>query len=221
MGRQKIALIYMFTSLGFDLLLSDVDVVYMRNPHTYMVQPEFQEADILCSSDHLRSSIPPGDEGLEVWQKAGSAMNIGIMLFRATKASKDFAVKWQEVIDKDANVWDQNAFNDLARKRGVMDVPGTRLFYGWEGRVKIGILSVALFGSGHTFFVQKLYERQGVQPYAVHATFQYGGTEGKRHRLREAMLWRDPIEYYDPPGYASPSDAPPGGPQSRGKCCRA
>lgn len=30
----------------------------------------------------------------------------------------------------------------------------------------------------------------------VHQTFQYGGTKGKRHRLREAHLWRDPPEYY-------------------------
>ena len=67
MGRQKIALIYKFTSLGFDLLLSDVDVVYMRNPHEYMIQPEFREADILSSSDHLSSSIPAEDEGLEMY----------------------------------------------------------------------------------------------------------------------------------------------------------
>ena len=30
----------------------------------------------------------------------------------------------------------------------------------------------------------------------VHTTFQYGGSSGKRHRLREAMLWVDPPEYY-------------------------
>ena len=66
--------------------------------------------------------------------------------------------------------------------------------------MKIGILSVALFGSGHTFFVQRLYERQNVKPYALHATFQFGGTEGKRHRMREAMQWYDDPEYYNPPG---------------------
>jgi hypothetical protein len=36
----------------------------------------------------------------------------------------------------------------------------------------------------------------GVTPYVVHQTFQYGGVKGKRHRLREAMLWSDPPEYY-------------------------
>ena len=35
-----------------------------------------------------------------------------------------------------------------------------------------------------------------VKPYVVHTTFQYGGTKGKRNRLREAMLWNDPPEYY-------------------------
>lgn len=28
------------------------------------------------------------------------------------------------------------------------------------------------------------------------SSMQYGGTKGKRHRLREAMLWVDPPEYY-------------------------
>lgn len=34
----------------------------------------------------------------------------------------------------------------------------------------------------------------------MHTTFQYAGTEGKRHRLREAMVFYDPPEYYDTPG---------------------
>ena len=60
---------------------------------------------------------------------------------------------------------------------------------------------MATFASGHTFFVQRLYERVKQQPYVVHATFQFSGTHGKRHRMREAMLWDvDPPEYYDPPG---------------------
>ena len=31
---------------------------------------------------------------------------------------------------------------------------------------------------------------------AVHCTFQYGANPGKRNRLREAMLFEDPPEYY-------------------------
>lgn len=36
-----------------------------------------------------------------------------------------------------------------------------------------------------------------VQPYAVHATFQFSGTPGKRNRMREFMLYEDPPEYFD------------------------
>ena len=44
----------------------------------------------------------------------------------------------------------------------------------YEGKVKMGVLPVTAFSNGHTFFVQRLHERLNVQPYAVHATFQYG-----------------------------------------------
>jgi hypothetical protein len=33
----------------------------------------------------------------------------------------------------------------------------------------------------------------------VHATFQFSGSVGKRHRFRETQLWNDAAEYYDPP----------------------
>ena len=35
-----------------------------------------------------------------------------------------------------------------------------------------------------------------VKPYVVHQTFQFGGSKGKRHRLREAMLWYDDAAYH-------------------------
>jgi hypothetical protein len=32
-------------------------------------------------------------------------------------------------------------------------------------------------------------EKLGLDAYVAHATFQYSGTPGKRHRFREALLW--------------------------------
>ena len=77
-GREKINLIYSFTKMGFDVLISDVDTVWLRNPLPYV--KKYSEADILTSSDHLLNTV--SDEGLEQWPNAGSAANIGIMLFR-------------------------------------------------------------------------------------------------------------------------------------------
>lgn len=59
----------------------------------------------------------------------------------------------------------------------------------YDGSIMMGILPVATFCSGHTFFVQGMADVLGLEPYVVHATFQFSGTPGKRHRMREALLW--------------------------------
>ena len=110
MGREKISLIKTFTHFGFDVLISDVDTAWVKNPIPYM--EKYPEADILVSSDHLRPTTKDG--GLEKWPDAGSAANIGIMLFRPK--SIPLVDEWVAVLDKDPNYWDQNAFNDLFRR---------------------------------------------------------------------------------------------------------
>ncbi|CAK0784493.1 hypothetical protein CVIRNUC_007697 [Coccomyxa viridis] len=197
MGREKIHLIETFTDMGFDILVSDVDTVWLKDPLPYMAK--YPEADILTSSDHLRNTT--GDDGLEIWPDSASAANIGIMLFR--KGAGKLAKAWNKALAEDEQVWDQNAFNDLFRQHIEVNSPSAKLrtFMGYDGTLAIGILPVALFASGHTFFVQRLHERMGLQVYCVHATFQYSGTTGKRHRMRERMLWSvDPPKYYNPPG---------------------
>eukprot|EP00884_Botryococcus_braunii_P011897 jgi/Botrbrau1/20708/Bobra.0058s0037.1 len=196
MGREKINLIETFNNLGFHILVSDVDTVWLRNPYPYIAQ--YPEADVLTSSDNLMETSTDGK--LEYWPRAGSAANIGIMLFRTTAI--ELAREWNKLLESDSKIWDQNAFNDLFR-RGLRwnESRGDNLIDGYDGKLKIGILPVAQFCSGHTFFTQRMNERLGLDVYVVHATFQFSGTPGKRHRMRERLLWApDPPEYYDPPG---------------------
>ena len=91
----------------------------------------------------------------------------------------------------------------LARDGRQLPEPGDplhdkRLFRGAHGTLVVGILPVSIFASGHTFFVSRMHEQLGLDPYVIHATFQFSGTPGKRHRFREFMLWNDPPEYYNP-----------------------
>ncbi|KAL9273734.1 Arabinosyltransferase XEG113-like protein, partial [Drosera capensis] len=72
--------------------------------------------------------------------------------------------------------------------------------YAYDGNLKLGLLPASIFCSGHTYFIQSMYQQFRLEPYAVHTTFQYAGTPGKRHRLREAMLFYDPPEYYNSSG---------------------
>lgn len=80
---------------------------------------------------------------------------------RHSQQTKDFVDQWVQVLDADAKVWDQNAFNQLARSgfnSGTTHPTNRNLFLGWNGKLVIGILPVSAFLSGHTYHVQRLFQ---------------------------------------------------------------
>ena len=204
MGQEKIQLIQTFLGMGFTTFITDIDTAIMRNPFPFFAR--YPLADILVSSDGLRETdLQSNGEALEVPALAGAAANIGIMFFKPQALG--LVKEWVDLIMKDSNYWDQNAFNDLFRKGVTWSDIGGRLFKGYNGQLTLGILPTSTFASGHTFYVQRMFERLKAKPYIVHNTFQFSGTLGKRHRFREFMLWTDPSEYYDPPGGLMTYDA--------------
>ena len=111
------------------------------------------------------------------------------------------------------NTVDQAVFNGLLREKmfegGVQRVPADRgragplapseagrLVWGHAARVRLGVLPLVQFASGHTFFTQQYFRPAAAVPYLVHATFTTYGSFGKRHRLREHKLFRDAPSYY-------------------------
>ena len=125
-------------------------------------------------------------------------MNIGLLFFRHSPRVTKFVEAWSDLLESDETIWDQDAFNRLAYGDGnvAQDDQNSRLAWGFNQTVTFGVLPVSSFASGHTYFVQQMYKTQNVKPYVVHTTFQFGGSAGKRHRLREGGLWQDPPEYY-------------------------
>eukprot|EP00271_Cylindrocystis_brebissonii_P007994 TRINITY_DN219_c0_g1_i1.p1 TRINITY_DN219_c0_g1~~TRINITY_DN219_c0_g1_i1.p1 ORF type:complete len:733 (-),score=136.76 TRINITY_DN219_c0_g1_i1:483-2681(-) len=197
MGREKITLINVFLSMGVELLMCDTDMVWLQNPLPWLRR--WPNADVVTSTDEVVRTVD--DDGLERWDRAHAAYNIGILYYRPRDPAKRQAREWAELLSSDDKIWDQNGFNDLMRKKwGPAVEGGDGLFYAYDGELRLAIMPVSLFCSGHTFFIQKLYEKVGLAPYAVHTTFQFAGTPGKRHRLREAKLFFDKPEYYDPAG---------------------
>ncbi|MBA0702688.1 hypothetical protein Goari_022678 [Gossypium aridum] len=197
MGREKVLLINAILPFGYELLMCDTDMVWLKDPLPYLAR--YPDADILTSSDQVVPTVV--DDRLADWKQVGAAYNIGIFHWRPTEPAIKLAKEWKDMLLADDKIWDQNGFNELARKQtgpAVNDDSG--LFYAFDGTLKLGILPESIFCSGHTYFVQAMYEQLRLEPYALHTTFQYGGTEGKRHRLREAMVFYDPPEYYDAPG---------------------
>ncbi|CAN1804053.1 Arabinosyltransferase XEG113 [Linum perenne] len=197
MGREKVILIDSILPFGVELLMCDTDMVWFKNPLPYLAR--YPEADVLTSSDQVVPTVT--DDRLEIWQQVGAAFNIGIFHWRPTAPAIKLAKEWKELLLADDKIWDQNGFNDIVRKQLGPSVNGNDgLTYAFDGSLKLGILPASIFCSGHTYFVQAMHLQLRLEPYAVHTTFQYAGTEGKRHRLREAMAFYDPADYYDAPG---------------------
>ncbi|XP_042501476.1 arabinosyltransferase XEG113-like isoform X2 [Macadamia integrifolia] len=196
-GREKVFLIDVMLPFGYELLMCDSDAVWLKNPLPYIAR--YPEADILTSTDQLIPTVI-GDR-LENWQEVTDAYNIGIFHWRPTDSTKKLAKEWKELLLSDENIWDQNGFNDLLHIQLGPDVEGeSGLVYAYDGILKLGLLPASIFCSGHTYFVQAMHQQLRLEPYAVHTTFQYSGTVGKRHRLREAMIFYDQPEYYDSSG---------------------
>ncbi|KAF2308765.1 hypothetical protein GH714_017357 [Hevea brasiliensis] len=168
-----------------------------QNPLPYLAR--YPDADVLTSSDQVVPTVV--DDRLDIWQEVGAAYNIGIFHWRPTESSIKLAKEWKDMLLADDKIWDQNGFNDIVRRKlGPAVDADNGLAYAFDGNLKLGILPASIFCSGHTYFVQAMYQQLRLEPYAVHTTFQYAGTEGKRHRLREAMVFYDPPDYYDSPG---------------------
>lgn len=121
MGREKINLIRVFVTMGFDIMVSDVDTVWMRDPLEYVER--YPDADILSSSDHLSTTVQ--DDGLEHISRSTSPANIGIMFVR--NAGIELVNEWNRMLEADDKIWDQNAFNDLFRRGLGQELPN-RLF---------------------------------------------------------------------------------------------
>ena len=69
------------------------------------------------------------------------------------------------------------------------------VYYAWNDKLKIARLPLRYFANGHTYFVQRLYQKKAhPPPFVVHMTYQYGDASefpyGKRQRMREGRVWQ-------------------------------
>ena len=133
-GLVKIAFLWEMLQLGFDVLISDLDIVWM-SPHwerwmTYrQVGAPVAEAalmamaDVLVSTDELNDAEDRRHSGFRV------DLNTGVLFFRATNGSKAFIQGWRLAMLAKQHVSDTNdqfIFCQLvqeARVAGVLESP--------------------------------------------------------------------------------------------------
>lgn len=107
-AAMRVGEIARIVGLGFDVMQTDVDVVWLRNPAPYITCASdgggaevgdraevacgtLRAADVAVSSDNMS---PKGDLRGGVAYAAGGTFNTGIVLLRATPAGKAFAAAW-------------------------------------------------------------------------------------------------------------------------------
>ena len=156
------------------------------------------------SSDHLVATNGYSDSGLEGTAGFYSAFNIGYIYIKGNAV--EFVEAWRDTCFRRKNDWDQVLFSQVLQSgSGGRQVDKDRLRAMYKRKdgthVLAGVLPVSLFASGHTFFVSRMAHLMHQHPYMVHTTFQYGGAQGKRHRLRESMMWEDEPTYYSQPDF--------------------
>ncbi|XP_065035380.1 arabinosyltransferase XEG113-like isoform X3 [Musa acuminata AAA Group] len=96
---------------------------------------------------------------------------------------------------------------DMGSKMVTVDVGWGSAKFHKMGREKVLLINALLpFGyellmcDTDMVWLKAMPQQLKLEPYAVHTTFQFAGSDGKRHRLREAMLFYDQPAYYDTPG---------------------
>jgi len=146
-AAMRIGEVARIVGLGFDVLHTDVDVVWLRNPAPYITCASdagateasdraevacdtLRMADVAVSSDNMS---PKGDLRGGVAYAAGGTFNTGILLLRATPAGKAFAAAWHEQVIARACekgqrgdcqhgrccTSDQQVFNRMVRDEGL------------------------------------------------------------------------------------------------------
>mmetsp|Transcript_17242 Transcript_17242/g.53448 ORF Transcript_17242/g.53448 Transcript_17242/m.53448 type:complete len:960 (+) Transcript_17242:82-2961(+) len=132
----------------------------------------------------VRTPCPEG-------QPAGSqAASAPACVWKAVPGAMD-ASRNLSVVHVQTAQRDLDAFAARQRALGRAPVPQQRVpYWMWGGRVRAGLLPMAHFLQGHTYFLQHLHVQLGTEPVHVHVTYTNAGDFGKRFRLRSAGLWQ-------------------------------
>ena len=216
MGTVKTKFVQDLLEMGIAPILTDADVTWLRDPRSYFKKGTYAIADALVSTDCIDI---PGDKRDENGCSHVN-FNTGVLHFRPSEASKVFVEQWKTKVATSTIAWmrDQPAFNLLTHEgvgghslqpavRVKQDRKGSEghrmVYYAANATLKLGVLPNWLFGSGHTYFVQKHHKThpEDGAPFSVHLTYQYGDTGayafGKRERMRQDGLWKaDSSEYF-------------------------
>ncbi|WPT10784.1 Arabinosyltransferase XEG113 [Picochlorum sp. SENEW3] len=197
---QKVFAVQKIVSWGYDVILSDLDVVWWRDPS--IIFDKHPQADMFFSHDGVATSNTEEDAAVTLLEKGASIhnfINTGMYMARSTGASRAFMRRWAARYPH-FDGHDQNGIYDLIKSgpEGEKHPEDPAILRSANNTLYHAVLPTYVFANGHSYFVSKLHSLLNAEiPFGMHATWTYENAAGKRSRLREVKAWHDPHEYYD------------------------
>ena len=123
MGGVKTAFVWELLSQGLHPVLSDADVVWLRDPRQYFAGGALGDADILVSTDCLDVAADEASDGAGSCDRTVN-FNTGVLHLRATPAALEFVSRWHDKVTTADESWmrDQPAFNLLMRGKAGLNL---------------------------------------------------------------------------------------------------
>ncbi|KAG2487324.1 hypothetical protein HYH03_014041 [Edaphochlamys debaryana] len=224
---RKVQVVSRIVHWGFNVIHSDVDVVWFRDPLPYFLGPACKDVDMAVSSDLISTQNPVGDDGLEIGMHQHTNFNTGVYFIRFSPGGLSLIASWAAMRQSNIHDHDQFGIYKFIRERPTHMEGRTLVLEAKQGEaeaaaafakdpdhwvratqkdplpvsvpMRMGSLGAHMLLNGYSYFIPKLHERWNVSSLAIHMTWVPLSKEGKFHRFRDGMLYDDPPEYYDTP----------------------
>ena len=141
LGEAKTASLAKLLDAGLNVFLSDVDVVWLRDPTAYFETGQLANADVAVTSDCVFGSErdrPETDEFGQVSEPTKASANTGVTLFRSNPRAKAFVAAWRRAqrerrtIETHKN--DQQHFQDTLSRWHAFNKPAEVLTFDEDSR---------------------------------------------------------------------------------------
>lgn len=198
----KYAVLLDFVRLGYAPLLSDVDVLTLRDPFAYL----HRDADLEAMSDGWDEASAYGESygvedpsmGWSRWSAATrrASFNSGLFFLRANARTLEFLEAVDDRLAKEAT-WDQTAFNEAASLLPHGDKPAPR--------VLSRVMDLRVFMNSKVLFKKVRHMAPSAQPVPAMLHVNYHPDKVPRMAAAMRYYWEGDARALDPfPGGSEP-----------------
>ncbi|EGU10930.1 Proteophosphoglycan ppg4 [Rhodotorula toruloides ATCC 204091] len=160
---------------GFNILQSDLDVIWVKNPFPYFFNGDYEY--------EIQSDGRRGFTERDPAAPFRDFVNSGLFYARGTPRMADFYDILIRTVAENPHRREQHLLNTILQENVL--------------RIHYRILDPTLFPNGFQYFARALPTRAGVEPFCIHNNW-VDGKYTKEYRFREIGMWtQDPPEYYD------------------------